>query len=69
MATLISAEKWVFDPKKLGPNLSLNHGLSSEITTEKLLKSIEEIENRPEMQELDRLLMESNLYLQGKNNV
>lgn len=69
MPTIISAGRWEIDKEKLGPTLKQNQGLESKISTQQLLESIKEIEKRPEMKELDRLLMASPLYLKGKGNV
>ena len=68
MPILISADRWEIEPSLLGPNFSLNHGHELEISTADLLKSIDEVENRPEMQEVDSLLMSTPLYLKGKAN-
>ncbi|WP_206214304.1 hypothetical protein [Desulfovibrio sp. ZJ369] len=42
-----------------------NHGCN--LTTDGILESLHEIESRPEMAELDNLLMASGAYLRGKD--
>lgn len=69
MPIVIPADRWEFDPAKLGPQLMPNHGPSTEITTEGILEGLRELESRPEMAELDKLVMESNMYLRGKQDV
>lgn len=64
MPTLISADRWEFDPDRLPTGLSPNHG--QELSTDAILKKMDEIEARPEIAEMDRKLMESLYYLRGK---
>lgn len=62
--TIISASKWDMPAGCFDVDLQPNHGCN--LTTEGVLESLQEIENRPEMAELDRSLMASNSYLRGK---
>ncbi len=66
MPTVIPADRWEFDPEKLGPKLMENHEPKTEITTEGILEGLEKLYSRPEMDELDKLIMQSNMYLPGK---
>lgn len=68
MPVIIPADRWEINAEEIGPEYMLNHGPSAEINTEKIIESINEIEERQEMKELDRLLMASPFYLHGKNN-
>ena len=68
MPIVIPADRWEFDPAKLGPQLMPNHGPSTEITTAGILDGLRELEARQEMADLDALIMQSNMYLRGKQD-
>ena len=67
MPILIPISKWEMNQNHFKPNFSQNFNCELRISTKSLLKNIAKIENRPEIKELDRLLMETSLYLKGKN--
>lgn len=66
MPIVIPADRWKFDPDKLGPDLMENHEPKIPITTEGILEGLNKLYAQPEMDELDVLLMQSNMYLPGK---
>ncbi len=66
MPTIIKADRWEFDPDALETGFSPNHGQN--LTTESIIASMDDVESRPEMQELDRMLKESPCYLKGKEH-
>lgn len=64
MPTIIPADQWDFDPQSLDTGFQPNHG--QELTTEAILASMEEVENREEMKTLDSLLKESPFHMKRK---
>ena len=66
MPTVIPASNWHFDPDKIDTGFQPNHG--HELTTDALLRSMEEINARPETDELFRLIKESDQYACGRNH-
>ena len=67
MTTIISAEQWDFNPELLSADLQPNHG--ADLTTQEILESMDEVLARPEMRELEAMLMDSPFYLKGRQNV
>lgn len=64
MATVIPASNWDFDPSRLTVELQPNHG--TDLTTEKIIQSMDQILARPEMRELESLLLESPYFFKGR---
>ena len=61
MPIVISADKWKLDSTYFAPYFTKNHDPDSD-----MLKKIDEMETLVNMQEVDKLLMNSPLYLKGK---
>ncbi|WP_300786299.1 hypothetical protein [uncultured Desulfovibrio sp.] len=66
MPTVISAQKWNYDPQRIETGFQQNHG--QDMSTAGILASMKELDARPEMDELFRLLRESSQYSEGKAN-
>lgn len=66
MPTTIPAHKWDYDPQRIETGFQPNHG--QELSTERILASMEELNSRPEMDELFRLLRNSSQYTAGKSD-
>lgn len=66
MPTIIDCEQWDFDPDRLDTGFQPNSGDS--MTTQAILDSMAELEQRPEMKELVKLIRQSGQYAKGKNN-
>ena len=66
MATVIPADRWDLDPDRLETGFQPNHG--SQLTTKSILRSMDEINARPETDEFFRLIRESSQYAPGKDN-
>lgn len=64
MPTIISANKWDYDPQRIDTGFQPNHG--QELSTERILASMKELNSRPEMDEIFRLLRDSSQYSAGK---
>lgn len=65
MVTVIHADRFEMKDEPLDRLSDSGGPRLSELTTEGILKAMHEISARPEMRELDRLMMEGPGYLRG----
>lgn len=65
MPTIIPADRWNFDPGKMDRGFQQNHG--QELSTEAILESMDELDSRPETEELFRLICKSGQYVVGRH--
>lgn len=63
--TIIEASRWERREGVPDNELQPNHGCN--LSTDGIMESLHEIESRPEMAQLDELLMASGAYLRGKD--
>lgn len=66
MPTVISAQKWDYDPQRIETGFQQNHG--QDLSTDNILASMRELDSRPEMDDLFRLLRESSQFSEGKTH-
>lgn len=61
MPVIIKADQWDFNPDAIDTGCLPNHGLK-ELTTEEIIVSFHELTEKPELEELNRLIMCSSQF-------